>query len=228
MLAHLYYVHLPVFCLLYCMMSAYLHDVRLLVQYVCLYYAFLSVLWLLNWMMTAYLCIWCLPTCSVSRFLYLQVISSYPDKICIPVWFLPPCIMSSYLYSIISAHRMMSANLHDACSPVLCPLTCILSSVLYDVRLSAWRLPTCTVYMPILCLPICVMTAQLNDDCLPIWCLPTCSMSRFLYLQVISSYPDKICIPVWFLPPCIMSGYFTNVDWLPVVCRATCMTSAYH
>jgi hypothetical protein len=83
------------------------------------------------------------------------------------------CIMSSYLYSIISAHWMMSAYLHDACSPVLCLLICTLSAILYDVCLTVLTLP-------ISVMSAYIMSSYLCYDCSTEWRLPTCMMPAYL------------------------------------------------
>jgi hypothetical protein len=95
----------------------------------------------------------------------------------------------------------MYAYLYDACLPVLCLLTCILSAALMSALLYG-------LCLPVSCLPSCTMTAQLNNVCL------TCF---------------DVCLPVYvWVPVPTTSGYHYNMTpyylcdiCLRVLCLAT-------
>jgi hypothetical protein len=115
-----YYVWLLV-PLTTCVISSYLYEVCLPVQY----YVGLAV--------------WCLTTCIVC------IMYALLCDVCLPVWCLFNYLMSSYLYDVFLA--LVSSCPYNVCSTVSCLPTCLMFAKLYDVCLHMWYLLFCTVHM---------------------------------------------------------------------------------
>jgi hypothetical protein len=202
-------VCLPVWCLLTCIMSAYLYSVcytaclptsmtSAFLYYVCLLVLCLPILYLLICVMTAQL-----------------------NDVCLSVWRLPTCSMSVWLpvpANDILHNCMIPASLYDAwllCQCCLAP--CIMSGYLYDVCLALVCLPTsimqaqrydvCLPYdfcLRVLCLPTSIMSAQLYNVCLHILCLATSTLDVCLPLR------NDVLLPVC-LPTCMLSAFLYDV-----------------
>jgi hypothetical protein len=190
---------------------------------------------------------WYLPTSVLSALLYSLMsahllMSAYLYDVCSSVFCLLCRMTSAYLWRLSSCDVCLLVCLPELRLPI-----CVITAQLNDVCIFVWYLPTCcmsgfvaSAYLCYVCLNyvflfVLWMLNWMTSAYLYNACLLVHSMSGFLYQHMVSCYLynliscclNKICMPVWFLPPCRMSGYFTNVAWLPVLCRATCMTSAY-
>ncbi len=137
MSAYLYDAYLSIWCSVFCVMSSYLYDVCLHVWRLlncavwCLLKCMISA-YLFYCMISAYLynfflpvrcllsawCLpplWCFPTCMIFAQLY---------DVCLPVRLFPTCIMSAYLYDV----RFLPTFMKDFFIPVWCLIFCSMSS----------------------------------------------------------------------------------------------------
>ncbi len=161
MTGQLYQACLTVRCLIYWMMPVYLYDFYYLYDF--------------------FLPVWCLSTCMMSSNQY---------DICSTVWYLPrtECLLPTC---------MTSANLYEVWSTVCSLLNYMItiyhmmSTLLYDVCLPVWFLPTCLV------------SAYGDDVFQPVWCLPPCVVSCQLY-DICSLF--EVCLPL-YMPACLMSAH---------------------